>query len=462
MSHRFPLAAASFCLLAACTLKVGDVGELTADSSSVDPSADTGDSATDASGEPVTTTSQLSGDTEPADTDPGDTEPGDTTAGDSTTGGLSPASAVDILFVIDNSGSMAEEQQRLISAISELVTPLTDAGLDLRIAVTTTDSGSPRCPGAVYTPEGGKFVTASCRAMVAEGQWTFNDEDFSAACLDACPHETLPFSATTIADDPNLKVRSWVEWDDGASNVDLPLEQTLRCMLPQGVAGCGFESPLESMYLALANSANPASNTNFGFLRDEADLLVVIVSDETDCSYNPEFKDIFISNKVFWNDPDDVAPTSSVCWRAGMACTGGPGTYDDCVATDFDDEGFVTVDPALAVLQPLSRYQELLATIQADKLAAGSAGRVHVAAIAGVPIGYPQIPLVHADAVDPLIQANFGVGPGCEGGNTIAVPPGRIREIVEQTSPLGPGLFSICEPSFDGSMAAMAAGLTAD
>ena len=232
-------------------------------------------------------------------------------------------------------------------------------------------------------------------------------------------------------------------------------------MLPQGVKGCGFESPLESMYLALAGTQS-ADSVNFDFLRTEADLLVVIVTDETDCSWVPEFKDIFTTNKVFWSGPDENAPTSALCWRAGIECSGGPGTYDDCVATDRDNTGAVTADPSKAVLHPLSRYQGVLSTIVAGKQAAGSAGQVHVAAIAGVPVGYPANPLVHADSPDPEFQSLFGVGPGCQDGDVVAAPPGRIRELVEQTAPLGPGLFSICEPSFGAALGAIAAGLTAD
>lgn len=441
--HRTPrLALTSFALalVAGCTPKIGDLGELTQGSSGTTQGPpDTGD------------------DTAIVDPTSDGTTVDPTTGGESSTGEPTPAAGVDILFIVDNSGSMAEEQQRLAAAITALVDPLVGSGRDLRIAVTTTDAGNPRCPTS--TPEGGAFQTASCRARVADGEWTFLDQDLSAACLGVCDQEALVFTPTTTADDPVAKVRPWLEWDGVAGNVEGSPAQALACMLPQGVAGCGFEAPLEAMLRALERTQAPG-DPQFGFLRDDADLLVVLVTDEADCSANPEFTDIFTTEKVFWNDADDPAPTSALCWRAGVACTGGPGTYDDCVAVDRDISGAITADPDAAVLQPLSRYQGLLSTIAADKQAAGSAAKVQVAAIAGVPVGYPQVPLVFKDSPDPEIQTNFGVAPGCVAADSTAAPPLRTRELIEQTAPLGAGLFSICESDFESSLAAISAALT--
>ncbi|HEY0135732.1 MAG TPA: hypothetical protein VGB85_16725, partial [Nannocystis sp.] len=428
MHRNFTLALPVTLLFAACTFKVGDLGELTEASATEDPSTS---SATD----PVTTSAgtAISGQT---NGESGNTSGSEETGSSDPTEGLTPPDGVDILFVIDNSGSMAQHQQRLSTAIPALVAPLEAAGLDLRIAVTTTDAGNPRCPNATYTPEGGAFQARSCREAIADNQFKFGEDDFASSCLDACPHETITFSPTSTDVDPSPAVRPWIEWSEGAGNVAVPLSEAIGCVLPQGVAGCGFESPLEAMFLALSRAQDPADPA-FGFLRTSADLLVVMVTDETDCSWAPAAKEIFTTNKVFWNDPvNDPAPTSALCWRAGIECSGGPGTYDDCVAVDKGLDGTVTNDPSQAVLQPISRYQGVLSTILASKQQAGSAAKVHVAAIAGVPVGYPGNPLVFADGDDAFVQGNYGIGPGCEGDGTIAVPPGRIREVVEQTAPL--------------------------
>ena len=52
---------------------------------------------------------------------------------------------VDILFVIDDSGSMGEEQAKLAANFAPFVATLEEAGADYRIAVTTTDDGAPGC-----------------------------------------------------------------------------------------------------------------------------------------------------------------------------------------------------------------------------------------------------------------------------------------------------------------------------
>src|SRR5687767_351818 len=60
---------------------------------------------------------------------------------------------VDILFVIDNSGSMAEEQALLSANFGAFISVLEreDVGANYRIGVTTTDVGNPRCTNT--TPE---------------------------------------------------------------------------------------------------------------------------------------------------------------------------------------------------------------------------------------------------------------------------------------------------------------------
>ena len=75
------------------------------------------------------------------------------------------------------------------------------------------------------------------------------------------------------------------------------------------------------------------------------------------------------------------------------------------------------------------------------------------------PGGFPEVPLVFADSVDPAVQESFGIGPGCQAGDAIAVPPGRILDLAAQVNPVGPNLFSICDASFDDSLAAIAAAL---
>ena len=76
---------------------------------------------------------------------------------------------VDILFVIDNSGSMGEEQGKLAGNFSSFISVLEDPAVkaNYRIGITTTDNGNPWC-GASTTPEAGKLVFESCQDRIGE------------------------------------------------------------------------------------------------------------------------------------------------------------------------------------------------------------------------------------------------------------------------------------------------------
>src|SRR5262249_3932866 len=69
---------------------------------------------------------------------------------------------VDMLIVIDNSGSMAEEQKALAQNLDRLWTRIALANADFHIAVTTTGmfpytSGFTQCPGGASGGEAGRF-----------------------------------------------------------------------------------------------------------------------------------------------------------------------------------------------------------------------------------------------------------------------------------------------------------------
>jgi hypothetical protein len=128
------------------------------------------------------------------------------------------AAAVDLLFVIDNSGSMAEEVDRLALAFDTLLSTLDGFRLDYQLGVTTTDT-SDRA-GALIGP----ILTAA-------------DPDPAAA-----------FAA----------------------------------QLEVGTIGSGEERGIDAAYAAL--TAPRLQEENAGLLRPEADLAVVIVSDEDDGS----------------------------------------------------------------------------------------------------------------------------------------------------------------------------------
>lgn len=391
---------------------------------------------------------------------PGATSTATATAGDETGIDTGPAPAgpskIDILFVMDNSGSMGEEQAALAASIDGLVDGLEAVeGISYRIGVTTTDMGNPWC-GSTGS-EVGRLVAESCRDRL--GEFVFNGNPpadvADVACSDICTLDDLAIAPTPVAGDPTPVSRPWIEGGNGVTNLEgVGVGDALRCMLPQGIAGCGFEQPLKAVSRAIERSQTPG-DANFGFLRDDAHLAIILVSDETDCSYADEL--IFLApeyggTREFWTDPNETAPTSGVCWNAGVVCGGEGSPYESCRAANYSFDGESDVPDTESVLIPAQVYVDQLEALLAQKRAVSDAS-VFLYGVMGVPVGYPANPLVFADAEDPIAQSDFGIGPGCVGEAGSATPPVRQLAVIESfayDNLAGPQVFSICDPDLGG------------
>ncbi|MEM7153304.1 MAG: hypothetical protein AAF799_10715 [Myxococcota bacterium] len=360
--------------------------------------------------------------------------------------------AVDILFVVDNSGFMGAEQAKLAQSIGELTEPLRNAGIRFRLGITTTDVGNPWCQGS--TPEAGNFVLSSCRER--QSDFVFDGamqiDATQEACLDVCALDSFDIDPSTVDGQPAPAVRPWLEWTSAADN-NTPGQAPsalLSCALPMGIAGCGFEQPLEAMHRAIQRSSTVGEEQN-GFIRDDANLLVIFVTDEADCSYNPEQETIFLpdGDRVFWSDQDAPAPTSAVCWNAGVECTGA-GADLECNPVDLAADGSPTTPDAAAML-PVSRYIDQLQAIQDAKIA----GRVAVMGLVGRAIdgGFE-----YGNTGTPEFHHDFGVGPGCDFDDQRAVPPVRMRAVANAfASAPDDGLYSVCNGDYGPSLGAVAA-----
>jgi hypothetical protein len=368
---------------------------------------------------------------------------------------------VDILFVIDNSGSMAEEQARLAKNFPTFIAALDGMGADYRIGVTTTDVAHPGCRSGA-TPENGALVMRSCTEAVAAGAFEFAGLDAAFACTEQCK-----LSGGQLALQPGAdgETHPWLESNFGRTNLQpgVSMADAFACYGPQGIDGCGFESPLAAMKLAIEQARGPGGS---GFMRDQALLSVVLVTDETDCSANQGQSEVFIDNDVFWND-EAPRMTSAVCWRAGVACTGEGPVFAECHAEDHSVDGTADVNrPEDAVLQPIDGYIDFLAGLRDPKTdpTGPHARDVLMSLIAGVPIGYDQgeAELVYMDA-EPgsMQQQSFGIAPGCvndaDGSNSTAVPPVREREVAEAFAGETRNVYSICQDDYSPALAQIAA-----
>lgn len=161
--------------------------------------------------------------------------------------GGSGCTKIDLLFVIDNSGSMGQEQTNLIANFPTFIQVLDASGLDYRVAVTTT--------GRKYSYTMTTFPGGPTLPMD-----TGNGENGTMLQPASC----------------NMTKR-WID------KLDPNPAQTFACVANVGTNGNSDEMPLGGMRDAFEDRM--MDNTNAGFRRTDALLGVVFLTDEEDCSY---------------------------------------------------------------------------------------------------------------------------------------------------------------------------------
>lgn len=171
----------------------------------------------------------------------------------------------DILFIVDNSGSMADEQENLAQSFASFIDGLSADGGDYRLAVVTTDQGNGNSCQA-STECGGLAIQE-----YADGPYRYRTGQDPSMCV------VLPTEHGCFRGDPGDPVIAI----DGSTSRDAVIQkfqETVRV----GSCGSGSEQGLLAMRNALDLDADGGCNQ--GFLREEANLVVVVVSDEPDGS----------------------------------------------------------------------------------------------------------------------------------------------------------------------------------
>jgi hypothetical protein len=246
------------------------------------------------------------------------------------------------------------------------------------------------------------------------------------------------------------------------------MAQALACFGPQGIDGCGYESPLEAMRLAIQKGRSAESQ----FLRDQALLAVVFVTDEADCSTNPKFSRAFTSEPTFWNDED---PQADQRRSAGAPASSAPArapSYKECHAINHSLDGEPAAADDDAVLFPIDRYIDFLDGLrEAPKLGGNSPTRgprardVLVSLIAGVPVGYDagkaEIPYQRRRSRQRAGRSTSASPPAASTPRTAATAP-RSRRCASARSPRRSpprderNLFSICQDDYTDALAQIA------
>ncbi len=313
---------------------------------------------------------------------------------------------VDILWVIDNSDSMREEQTNLTINFPTLIEALTQPpdldrdGMpdwlpveDLRMGVVTTDLGTAphSVPGCSASGDGAALLSAT--------------RSIDPSC-----------AGVTLAPSP------WLEYHAGDDRDQLA--RRFACMARVGTGGCGLEQQLEAARRAITEETAPG-RPNEGFLRSDSLLAIIFVTDEEDCS---------ASNPGALFDPS-ATPTLG---PYGTRCAFHPEHLHD-----------------------VARYVSAFAGLRLDRR-----GDVVVAALTGVPFVATADPLsVDYDMLLADPRMTYGEDPGrpgqlapaCETMTTgRATPARRIVELVRQFAATDDGLaVTICEEDLSPALTAI-------
>jgi hypothetical protein len=314
---------------------------------------------------------------------------------------------LDILFVIDNSASTADKQTLFAANFPNLVTALDSFPTgrpDLHMAVvsSTVDIGvqnfGPGCPSPATNDDG-----------------LLQNTPRVAGCS--------PPNGRFIADEklPNGMRQT---------NYSGTLQDTFACIAQLGSGGCGFEAQLEGMKRALDGSRPE----NAGFLRPDADLAVVILTDEDDCSVADT--SLFGLQNVGPGDFRCQPLYAYDCDPAISATT--PGTYTNCTPR------------RLGYLHDPQSYVQFLATIKDPSQTA-------IGLIAGDPTstivtGVINTPFTQTLALESSCEATIN------GQTAIGRPGIRLADFLSSYGDRG--VFeSVCQSDYSGALSAFGASM---
>lgn len=306
-----------------------------------------------------------------------------------------PNRNLDILFVVDNSGSMLDSQAELAARfplMMDALAQLPDGLPDLHIGVVTSDMGTSSAIG----PNAPRTEPVGAGGCADAG-------DDGVLRTTAAMHETF------ISD-----------LDDGAGgrarNYDGELRDVFGTIAQVGGNGCGFEQHLSAMRRGLTNPLNS------GFIRPDANLAVVILADEDDCSAR--------SPALFGPDSEQLGTLQSFrCTRTGLTC--------DQPIGELGDKTHCVSDPESAVVEDIQPFVDAVIAVKGDPRTV----------LVGAIVGDPDPVTVVEQELNGVHQPQLA--PSCvyptPTGEATAGPAVRIAQFLAQF-PGRSDLHSICAP----------------
>jgi hypothetical protein len=324
---------------------------------------------------------------------------------------------LDLLFLIDDSPSMADKQANLATSFPKFIEVLNSlpGGLpSVHIGVATSDMGTQATLDPSPGPAIGTLGAGGCSGLGKDGDLQVFGQPVTGAYL------------SDIAD-PVTGTRTRNYTGDLATVFG-------NIAKAAGAKGCGFEQHLAAVQHALTNPANQ------GFLRETAYLGIIILADEDDCS--------LAHTSLIASDSSSNAQLGELqsfrCTRFGVVCDQGGQTPD--AMNQVGAKGQCHPNDASAYLATAGQYAAFLRGVKAFP------GQLFVAAIAGNvdPISVElRVPPGLSTAIPALAHSCSYVDASM--ATEVADPAIRIKSVLDQF-PGHSAFASICEQDLSGAL----------
>ena len=260
-------------------------------------------------------------------------------------GSQQSASKLDVLFVIDNSVSMAGKQKVLADSIPSFVAQLTKLVTDIHF-------------GAITTSIGGHGGSVCATPVSADDH--LDDQA-----------QLIPSKRTGVASYQNSGYLAFdAAGKTGVTDAAALATDLQATILAAGETGCGYEAPLEAMYRFLVDPEPPLSVQLVGqqstpsdangtllkqrnsFLRPDSSVAIVILSDENDCSIRDDGIGWFVgaqsrmplSTSACQTNPNDLCCRSCAQYEASPPAGCSPVAQDSQCKNIPAGQSFATWD----------------------------------------------------------------------------------------------------------------------
>ncbi|HEY8923999.1 MAG TPA: hypothetical protein VIU64_06435 [Polyangia bacterium] len=393
--------------------------------------------------------------------------------------GAGPAdrNKLDLLFLIDDSASMKPMQAKLAQELPSVLShfaqdPVTGLPVDLHVGVVSSSMGAGawgyvnQCTSHIVDPE----TTGDYQGSLLQGP----GGPHSGACPALNAGETFLATGDGMVTGPNFTG---------------DLGSVFACMALIGDKGCGFESPFGAVQAALQRGSTPrdvadgGDPDNGGFVRPDARLAVVLLTNEDDCSVPAT--SLLLSTAVnsvsdptglgalqsyrcnefghLCDDPaggggpkvpppHSVSPTAT----AGVTLTGCQSAEDQGRTDPLVVDAYGNPDPTMGHLVTVESFVTFLKGLKSDP------DDVFVAAIAAPPTPYVVIPQMNSAAmneIDPVIQHSCTIMTAGGADPEYGDPAVRITQAVQTFGTSHGFTQSVCDSSYASVLTTLAAAI---